>query len=252
MEMHTRDFIGYLFVVVTILAGSSSLLLFGFFLFGYSFTTVEFEYSAIGIHAWDAMLCLMFFVQHSLMIRKGFRRRLTAIVPDSYQGALYTVASAAALFVLVLFWQNANHTLLDLQGRVRWVAHGIVFASLVGMIWSMRALRSFDMFGIQPIVTHIRGSRVRTMPFTIRGPYRWVRHPLYFFVLVLIWCCPNLTTDRLVFNLLFTAWIVLGTYLEERDLVAEFGASYLDYQSRVPMLLPWKLHQPFPSSSGQK
>jgi len=146
--------------------------------------------------------------------------------------------------------QNSKQPLLNLQGEFRWVAHGIFFASLMGMMWGMRALRSFDMFGIQPILTHIRASRVRTVPLTIRGPYRWVRHPLYFFILVLIWCCPDVTMDRLLFNLLFTAWIVLGTLLEERDLVTEFGESYLNYQGKVPMLIPWKLHKPFPSWMG--
>lgn len=245
METHSKVFIGYLVLVVVTMAGSSSLLVFGFFLFGYSFTIIELGYSQIGIYSWDAMLCLLFFVQHSAMIRKGFRQRLTAIVPHHYQGALYTVASSAALIILVIFWQSSNLTLLDLQGQIRWATHGIFVASLIGIVWSMRALRAFDMFGVQPILSHVRGSRVQTMPFSIRGPYKWVRHPSYFFILVLIWCCPNVTTDRFLFNLLFTTWIVLGTFLEERDLVAEFGDSYLNYQGKVPMLIPWKIHKPF-------
>lgn len=242
MEMHSKDFIEYLVLVVAIMVGGSSLLLFGFFLFGFSFTVLELGYNRIGVHAWDATLCLLFFVQHSTMIRKGFRQRLGIIVPHRYQGALFTVASGTALFVLVLFWQNYNHLLWSLQGQIRWLTHSIFFAALIGIIWSMLALRSFDMFGIQPILTYVRGSRVRTMTFTVRGPYKWVRHPSYFFILVLIWCCPTVTTDRFVFNLLFTAWIVLGTFLEERDLVAEFGEPYLNYQDKVPMLIPWKIH----------
>lgn len=181
------------------------------------------------------------------MIRKGFRSGLVAIVPHHYQGALFTAASSAVLIILVLFWQNSNQTLMSLQGIFRWVAHGIYFASLIGMLWGTRALRSFDMFGIQPIMVHILASHVVTTPLTIRGPYRWIRHPLYFFILVMVWSCPDLTTDRLLFNILFTAWIVLGTLLEERDLVAEFGRTYLNYQSKVPMLIPWKLYKPFSS-----
>jgi protein-S-isoprenylcysteine O-methyltransferase Ste14 len=181
------------------------------------------------------------------MIRKGFRNRLAAVVPHHYQGAVFTLASSAALIILVLFWQNSGQALISLQGEFRWVVHAIFFASLSGMVWGMRALRSFDMFGVQPILAHIRASQLVDMPLTIRGPYRWTRHPLYFFSLVMIWSCPDVTTDRLLFNSLFTAWIVLGTRLEERDLVAEFGKTYLNYQSKVPMLIPWKLHKPFPS-----
>lgn len=247
MEKQSKNLVRYSLLMVTTMIGSFSLLLFGFFLFGHSFTIIEFGYSRIGFHVWDALLCLLFFVQHSTMIRKGFRNRLTAVVPHHYQGALFTAASSAALIILVLFWQSSNQTLISLRGESRWVAHGIFFASLIGMVWGMRALRSFDMFGVQPILSHIRASHVVTTPLTIRGPYRWVRHPLYFFILVMIWSCPDVTIDRLLFNILFTAWIVLGTLLEERDLVAEFGETYLNYQSKVPMLIPWKLHKPFPS-----
>ena len=67
-----------------------------------------------------------------------------------------------------------------------------------------------------------------------------LRHPLYFFVLLLIWSCPDLTVDRLLFNVLWTAWIFVGTCLEERDLVAEFGDAYRRYQESVPMLIPWR------------
>ena len=248
MVIYSQKFLGYLILVVASMVGSFSLLLFGFFLFGDSFTVVDLGYSRIGVLVWDSLLCLMFFAQHSTMIRKAFRHRLTAIVPHPFQGALYAVASGAVLIVIVLFWQNTEQTLISLQGNSRWVAHGVFFASLIGMMWGMRALRSFDMFGIQPILAHIRASHVRAMPLTIRGPYRWVRHPLYFFMLVLIWCCPDVTMDRLLFNVLFTAWIVLGTLLEERDLIAEFGETYLNYQRKVPMLIPWKLLKPLKSS----
>ena len=78
------------------------------------------------------------------------------------------------------------------------------------------------------------------MPFVVRGPYRWVRHPFYFFSLLLIWSCPDLSLDRLLHNILWSTWIVVGSVLEERDLVADFGEPYRDYQRKVPMLIPWR------------
>jgi protein-S-isoprenylcysteine O-methyltransferase Ste14 len=41
-------------------------------------------------------------------------------------------------------------------------------------------------------------------------------------------------------SILWSAWIVLGTVLEERDLVADVGDAYREYQRRVPMLVPWR------------
>jgi len=51
---------------------------------------------------------------------------------------------------------------------------------------------------------------------------------------------PDLSLDRLLFNVLWSVWIVLGAYFEERDLVADFGEEYRQYQKSVPMLMPWK------------
>lgn len=81
---------------------------------------------------------------------------------------------------------------------------------------------------------------LRSPTFVIRGPYLWVRHPLYFFVLILVWSFPDISLDRLLFNVLWTLWIVFGTHLEEKDLLAKFGEPYRQYQKAVPMLFPWR------------
>jgi len=44
----------------------------------------------------------------------------------------------------------------------------------------------------------------------------------------------------LLFSVLFTAWIIVGTVLEERDLVADYGEVYQYYQRAVPMLVPYR------------
>ena len=67
---------------------------------------------------------------------------------------------------------------------------------------------------------------------------------MYFVVLLMIWSYPVLTADRLLFNVLWTLWIVLGAVLEERDLVADFGDDYREYQRTVPMLVPVKAPAP--------
>ena len=46
--------------------------------------------------------------------------------------------------------------------------------------------------------------------------------------------------DGLLLSILWSGWIVAGTVLEERDLVADFGDVYRTYQQQVPMLVPWR------------
>ena len=122
---------------------------------------------------------------------------------------------------------------------------GVFLAGVLGFWWGVKALRAFDVLGVAPILDGMRGKNRQPIPFTVRGPYCFVRHPLYTFSLVLIWACPHCTLDRLLFGVLWTVWIVLGTVLEERDLVLEFGDRYRAYQRDVPMLVPWR-----PSRAG--
>jgi protein-S-isoprenylcysteine O-methyltransferase Ste14 len=172
------------------------------------------------------------------MIRKPFHRWLARFVPEEYTAAIYTVASGIVLLLVVLLWQKSSQTLITVSGLFDWSLRAIFLLSVLGFYWAIRALRFFDPFGVSPILHRLRGRNPTAMPFTVAGPYRWVRHPLYLCSIVMIWTCPDVTKDRLLFNLLWTVWIVIGSYLEEIDLVAEFGDAYREYQKRVPMLIP--------------
>jgi protein-S-isoprenylcysteine O-methyltransferase Ste14 len=189
---------------------------------------------------WDAALSFAFFLQHSGMIRRPFRERLARTVPARYHGAVYSIASGIVLTLVVLLWQRTGIHLLALRGAPLWISRALLVSAALVFVWSALALKGFDPLGLGPIRAHLHGRPYTAAPFVVKGPYRWVRHPLYSCVIVLIWTSPDLTVDRLLFNLLWTAWICAGAVWEEKDLLAEFGDSYRDYRRRVPMLVPWR------------
>ena len=79
----------------------------------------------------------------------------------------------------------------------------------------------------------------RPLTLTTSGLYRIVRHPIYVGTLVAFWATPDMTVGHLLFAVWATAYTLLGTILEERDLVRMFGDGYRDYQRRIRMLLPF-------------
>jgi protein-S-isoprenylcysteine O-methyltransferase Ste14 len=227
-------------MILAVVMGGGSLLLFGVFLIIGPITIVRFDASEYQVLLWDGLLSILFFIQHSGMIRTSFHNRLAPIIPRHYHPSTYAIASGIALTAVVLLWQPSQTVIYQTKGLVRLLARAISVLAIIGFSWGVRALGNFDTFGLVPIKVHLRSKQLRPPNFVLRGPYLWIRHPLYFFMLVLIWSAPDVSLDRLLFNVLWTLWIVVGSYLEERDLVAEFGERYRDYQKTVPMLFPWR------------
>ncbi len=231
-----------LLLFLTLGIGGGSLVLFVYFLFFGPPFAIRIVHSQAARLAWDSLLCVIFFLQHSGMIRRGAKARLARWVPGSYYPAFYSIASGTALCVLILSWQPTDQLLFRLHGPARWLSLCLSGLAIAGFAWGGRSLQGFDPFGTLSIEAHLRGTALASTPFVARGPYRFVRHPLYLFTLLLIWSTPRLSTDRLLLDVLWSAWIVVGTKLEERDLLVEFGETYRQYQRCVPMLVPsWRV-----------
>jgi methanethiol S-methyltransferase len=237
---------------LAVVVGWASLLAFLAFLVIGPVSPLDLGLSPRGLLWLDAGLSFLFFIQHSLMIRKSFRGWVGRLIPDYYNGALYTVASGIALLAVVLFWQESGMVIASAHGIVRLLLRAVPILSIAGFVWGVRSLKHFDAFGVGPITNRLKGREPRSMPLVAAGPYRWVRHPLYLFMALIIWAYPDLTADRLVFNVLWTGWIVMATLLEERDLAAEFGESYRKYQRTVPMLVPYRIPSRDDGQKGSK
>ncbi len=233
-------FFHYIMAGLAGIAGFGGLFIFAIFLISGSPTTISLQLSEPTILWFDTALSVIFFLQHSIMIRQGFRHRMSRYVHKPYQDAVYSVISGLLLLLIILFWQKSGNTVLSLQGPLRWVCQNGIYLSIALFFWVISVLGSSDPFGIHTIIDHIRVQKTVHSAMVIRGPYRWVRHPAYLCMLLMIWACPDITLDRLLFNCLWSVWIFIGTYFEERDLVSVYGEQYRAYKKQVPRLLPLK------------
>ena len=84
-----------------------------------------------------------------------------------------------------------------------------------------------------------RGAMTETGDIDTTGVLGVTRHPWYVAVFLLLWT-SNLNVGSIVVNVVLSAYLVIGTLLEERKLVLEFGDKYRDYQGRVSMFIPVK------------
>ena len=65
------------------------------------------------------------------------------------------------------------------------------------------------------------------------------RHPWYLATILLIWA-RQMDISVLIVNVILTSYLIVGTVLEEKKLIKEFGGKYEAYQNSVSMLIPIK------------
>lgn len=111
-------------------------------------------------------------------------------------------------------------------------------AAALGMLVSVLQTHPLHFLGLEQL-TRPESAGDHPRELVVRGAYRYVRHPLYFFSLVILWLTPLMSWNVLAFNLGATAYMALGAWLlEEPKLIQAFGEQYRAYRQSTPMLIP--------------
>jgi protein-S-isoprenylcysteine O-methyltransferase Ste14 len=187
----------------------------------------------------NGALLAVFAVQHSVMARPGFKAWWTKIVPAPVERSTYVLLASLALILLFWRWRPLPQPVWSVEGQLAaalWVLNGLGWFLLLS---STFLISHFDLFGLNQVWSHATGKAQPAKPFHTPLYYRYVRHPLYLGFVIGFWATPHMSLGHLIFAIGGTAYILVGIFFEERDLVAHFGDTYRGYQKRVSMLLPW-------------
>jgi protein-S-isoprenylcysteine O-methyltransferase Ste14 len=187
----------------------------------------------------DLGLLAAFGLQHSVMARPKFKELWTRLVPTPIERSTYMLASSIALFALMWFWQPIPTVIWQASRPLTWwLATGLFATGWLLVPLVTLAINHFDLFGMRQVWLHLRGQAYQPLKFTISPPYNYVRHPLYIGWAIAFWAAPTMTVGHLLFAGAMTFYMVLAACIEERDLIAYFGAQYVQYRRTVPMFVP--------------
>lgn len=181
----------------------------------------------------------LFAVQHAIMARPAFKRWWTQFIPQSAERSTFVLATVSILTAMVLFWQPLPGIVWKVthpagQG-VLWTLYVIGWATV---LYSTFLIDHFDLFGLRQVWLQFRNRPYTQKQFMERSLYKWVRHPLMVGFLIAFWATPTMTVGHLLFAVVTTGYILIGTQIEERDLIDLHGDDYLDYARRTRAFVP--------------
>lgn len=198
-------------------------------------------------------LFALFGVQHSVMARPVFKETYARLLPEATMRSTYLLATSLAIWTLLRLWRPTPQVLWEAP-NYDWR----LILSMVGWLGGLLALLSvaamdpWAFLGIRQAWQRVRdGDPSATSRFQTPGAYRLVRHPIYLGWLMLVWSAPTMTLGRGLLAVASTVYILLAIRWEEKDLVAEFGESYREYQRRTPALIPIRLRASGRSKQGE-
>jgi len=194
----------------------------------------------------NLLLLSIFAIQHSVMARPGFKRWWTKFVPPAIERSTYVLL--ASLAVALLLWQWRPMPTIVWQIAEPQLAAAVTAMSIFGWVFAFTAtflINHFELFGVHQVANNLAGRSMPAPRFRTPLYYQFVRHPLYLGFIIAFWAAPTMTVGRFVFATVTTAYIFVGIFLEERDLVGVFGDDYRRYRQQVSMLVPWRRSKGF-------
>jgi protein-S-isoprenylcysteine O-methyltransferase Ste14 len=189
----------------------------------------------------DLVLMSIFAIQHSVMARRQFKQWWTRLVPKPVERSTYVLFSSLALVLLFWQWHPIPAVVWEITNPV--IAMAILGLSLIGwliVLTSTFLINHFELFGLHQVTSNLTGHSMSEPRFRTPLYYKFVRHPIYLGFIIAFWAAAVMTTGHLLFAAVTTAYIFVGIFLEERDLVDLFGDDYRRYKDRVSMVLPWR------------
>lgn len=185
-------------------------------------------------------LITLFGLQHSIMARPAFKKKLARYIPEAAERSTFMIATAIVTFVLCMAWQPMPTILWQADNAI--LGNILLATGLAGwgiVLFATFLINHFDLFGLRQVWLYFTDREYTTLPFKLSSMYKYIRHPIMTGVFIGIWFTPVMTVGHLLIATGMSAYIVIGVYYEEKDLVNAFGDRYLSYIKSTARFFPY-------------
>jgi methanethiol S-methyltransferase len=176
----------------------------------------------------DVVLFTVFALHHSLFARDRIRKRITRMVGSLERSVYVWIASVLFVAVCALWRPIAGAAWRIDQAALAWALRA---AQLVGVWLAVGSAMALDLLELSGVRSP------RATEFKVRGPYGWVRHPIYLGWFLMVFAVPHMTMTRFVFAATSSVYLLIAIPFEERSLRHSSSGAYDRYMREVR----WKL-----------
>jgi len=187
----------------------------------------------------DLALVILFGLQHSIMAREGFKKRITKIIPQAAERANYMFMTAVATAIALYFWQPLPGMVWQIENSVaQTILWSLYAAGWLYLFVSTFITNHFELMGLRQVYLYFRNKPYTSLSFTRKYMYRYSRHPMMLGFLIGLWAIPTMSVTHFLMAVLFTGYIGVGMFFEERDLLRKFGDTYRKYKNEIATFVP--------------
>ncbi len=181
----------------------------------------------------NAVLFSVFALHHSVFARTRLKTWVRQRIPAELERSLYTWVSSLLFALVCTVWQPVPGLVYTLAGAPALIGYGAQITGIALTLVAGSNMDFLDLAGVRQVQAARHGAPLAHVRLHTRGLYGFVRHPLYFAWVLLVFGTPAMTATRATFAIISTAYLALAIPWEERGLVHLFGPAYENYRRQV-------------------
>lgn len=164
---------------------------------------------------------------HSFLISIRFTNLMTRLLKNYYAffRLFYILISFVLLVPLINYTaQIDNKIIITYSSLFDIIRHVLIYGSLLMFFWAFFFnYDSLSFFGIRQILNFGKPKIINSSEeLKKNGLLGIIRHPMYLALIIFLWCQTFRVAD-IVVNTVLTIYVFIGSILEEKKLVLEFG-----------------------------
>jgi protein-S-isoprenylcysteine O-methyltransferase Ste14 len=183
------------------------------------------------------LLWAVFYASHSFLASGKLKRKLESKLGKAYNWyrLFYSLFSLLFFVILVLYSTGIPAQRLLAEGDIL-----IYFGYMAATFGTIIIVQSSKMWSIGKFIGTMPEEPQTEKKLIRAGWYSRMRHPLYAGLLLIFFGYFFVagTYSAMVHLACLIAYLPIGIYFEEKNLIAEFGDAYKKYKEEVPAIFP--------------